>query len=244
MSDIISGRNSVIEALKAERSINRILLAEGIEKGFAAQVVALAKQSGIPYIFTSREQLEKIAGIDNRGIVAEVAAATYAAIDDMLVLAESQNQPPLIVLLDDIEDPHNLGAIIRTALGAGAHGVVIPKRRAAGLNQTVAKVSAGASEYLPVARVANLGNALTELQKAGLWVVAADISGQKFWDIDMSGPLAIVLGSEGKGISPLLKSKCDFVASIPLAGPVNSLNVSAAAAIMLYEAVRQRIKTR
>lgn len=239
-SEVICGKNSVLEALRSSRQINQVLLAEGLEPAFANQVIELCRAKAVPYKFAGRNQLEKTAGPDNRGVVAEVAAASYVEISEMLAAARAEGQAPLLVILDGVEDPHNLGAVIRTALCAGAHGLIIPKRNAVSLNQTVSKVSAGAIEHLPVARVSNLVQTVEELKKEGLWVVAADMDGQRLWDVDMSGPLVIVLGGEGRGISPLLRSHCDFVASIPLMGAVSSLNVSAAAAVMLYEALRRR----
>jgi|GEM_PF-322060 len=241
-TEVICGKNSVLEALKSSREINRVLLAEGLEPAFARQVIDLCRGRAVPYRTVGRNHLAKIAGEDNRGVVAEVASASYVEVSDMLAAAQAAGQSPLIVILDGVEDPHNLGAVIRTALCAGAHGLVIPKRNAVSLNQTVSRVSAGAIEHLPVARVANLVQTVDELKKEGLWIVAADMNGERLWDVDMSGPLAIVLGGEGRGIAPLLRSRCDFVASIPLKGAVSSLNVSAAAAVMLYEALRRRQK--
>ncbi len=240
MAEIISGRNSVLEALRSEREINRVWFADHLEQGFGQQIMALCKERGIPFSKVDKLQLQKIGGDDNRGVVAEVASAAYVEVEDILALAAHKNEPPLVVILDEVEDPHNLGAIIRTALCAGAHGIVIPKRRSASLNQTVAKISAGAVEHLPVARVSNLCNAVDCLKKQGLWIVGADMDGQTLWDLDLSGPLALVMGSEGQGISKLLKSKCDFIASIPMSGPINSLNVSASAAVLLYEIKRSR----
>lgn len=238
--EVICGKNSVLEALRSSRQINQVLLAEGLEPAFASQVTELCRAKAVPFKFVGRNQLIKIAGEDNRGVVAEVAAASYVEVSEMLDAARAAGQAPLLVILDGVEDPHNLGAVIRTALCAGAHGLIIPKRNAVSLNQTVSKVSAGAVEYLPVARVSNLVQIVDELKKEGLWAVAADMDGQSLWNIDMSGPLVIILGGEGRGISPLLRSHCDFVASIPLMGAVSSLNVSAAAAVMLYEALRRR----
>ncbi|MGI5892317.1 MAG: 23S rRNA (guanosine(2251)-2'-O)-methyltransferase RlmB [Bacillota bacterium] len=240
MSEFICGRNSVIAALKSEREINRVLIAQGVDRSFSAQVVALCKKRGIPYVITNRLQLEKIAGADNRGIVAQVAAIKYVEIEDILALAAERKEHPLVIVLSEVEDPHNLGAIIRTACCAGAHGIIIPKRRAASVNHTVDKVSAGAVAYMPVARVANLTQAVRELKKAGLWVVAADMMGGDYRDVDLSGPLAIVMGGEDKAIGPLLLKECDFVARIPITGEISSLNVSAAAAILIFEAINRR----
>ncbi|MDO4582231.1 MAG: 23S rRNA (guanosine(2251)-2'-O)-methyltransferase RlmB [Bacillota bacterium] len=240
MPEIISGRNAVIEALKAGSTITQVYVADKCEPPFAAKISQLCRDHNVPLKRVPKQQLERMAGPDHRGVAAELAAAVYVELDDILQRAASAGQPPLLVMLDGVEDPHNLGAIIRTALSAGAHGLVIPKRRAASLNATVMKTSAGAAAYLPVARVANLNQAAAQLKAAGCWLVAADMDGQPLWETDMSGPLAIVLGGEGSGVSPLLKKNCDIIASIPMYGAVSSLNVSAAAAIMLYEAVRNR----
>lgn len=240
MTDILCGRNAVLEAVKSGRPVNKVLLAEGGEAAFQAAVFKLCKERGIPCRKLPKQQLTKLAGPEHHGIAAELAAAEYAEISDMLALARERGEDPLIVLLDGVEDPHNLGAIIRSALCAGAHGLVIAKRRAAALNQTVMNTSAGAAAYLPVARVANLNQALQELQRAGCWAAAGDMDGAPLWSCDLSGPLVLVLGGEGQGISPLLKKNCDRTAAIPLKGQIGSLNVSAAAAVLLYEAIRQR----
>ncbi|MEG2212837.1 MAG: 23S rRNA (guanosine(2251)-2'-O)-methyltransferase RlmB, partial [Clostridiales bacterium] len=213
---------------------------ENLDRHISGQITALSAKRNIPYRKISPKQLDQIAGENNRGVAAEAAARNYVELDDILQAAAEQQEDPLLVILDDIEDPHNLGAIVRTALAAGAHGVIIPKRNAAPLNATVSRTSAGAINYLPVARAANLNQTLQKLKAQGFWIVGGDMEGQPLWEVDMSGPLAIVLGSEGKGISPLLKKNCDFIASIPMQGQVGSLNVSAAAAILLYEAVRKR----
>ncbi len=239
MSELICGRNSVIAALKSNREINRVLIADGVERSFSAQVVALCRQRGVPYMVTDKRQLEKLAGSDNRGIVAQVAAIKYVEICDILTAAAEKNEQPLIIILSEVEDPHNLGAIMRTACCAGAHGIIIPKRRAAAVNQTVDKVSAGAVDYLPVARVPNLTQAVKELKKAGLWIVAADMQGEDYDKVDLTGPLAIVMGGEDKAIGPLLLKECDLVAKIPITGPITSLNVSAAAAILIFEVKRR-----
>ncbi len=239
--EYISGRNSVLEALKAGRSINRVLIGENINRSFAGEIEGLCKGKGIPFIKADKRVLDKLAGPDNRGIAAQIAPAAYISIEDILARAKAKGEEPLLIILSQVEDPHNLGAIMRTAYSAGAHGIIIPKRRAASLNQTVFKVAQGAAEYLPVARVANLVQAAQQLKQAGLWLIAADMNGDNFWDVDFSGPLALILGGEGKGIPPLLLKNCDFSAKIPMLGQISSLNVSAAAAILLYEAVKRRI---
>ena len=239
-TEIICGRNAVIEALKSGQAVNKVYLSDSNDPAFAAAIFKLAKARGIPCREMPKSQLQKLAGPDHRGVAAELAAMEYAEIADILALAKERKEAPFVILLDEVEDPHNLGAVIRTALCAGAHGVIIAKRRAAALNQTVMKTSAGAAAYLPVARVANLNQALKELQDAGCWAVAADMEGQSLWETDLKGPLVLVMGSEGKGIAPLLKKGCDYVASIPMQGNIGSLNVSNAAAIFMYEALRQR----
>lgn len=238
--EIIIGRNAVLEALKSGLAVNKVLLAENNEPAFSAAVFKLCQERGVPCRKLPKQQLVRFAGPEHRGVAAELAAVEYAALSDMLALAAARGEPPFLVLLDSVEDPHNLGAIIRSALVAGCHGVIIPKRRAAALNQTVLKTSAGAAAHLPVARVANLNQALDDLKQAGCWAVAADMDGAPMWETDLRGPLVLVLGSEGGGVSQLLKKNCDLVAAIPMRGSLGSLNVSAAAAVLLFEAVRQR----
>ncbi len=241
MSEIISGKNAVLEAIKSGMTINRVMVAEHIDEHFAGAVLRLCRERQIPVRRLPRQKLNQLAGPDNRGIAAEIASASYAEVEDILEAAASQGEPPLIVMLDGIEDPHNLGAIIRSAYCLGAHGVVIGSRRSAQVNQTVMKTSAGAAACLPVARVANLNQTLERLQKAGCWAAACDMDGASLWESDLSGPLVLVMGSEGSGISPLLKKHCDLVVSIPMAvNQVGSLNVSNAAAIVLAEAAHQR----
>lgn len=238
--NLICGRNAVLEALSSELSVNRVLIAEGLAGGFGVNVIKLCREQGVPYQIVPKTRLTQLAGPDNRGVACELAAFHYQELEVMLAAAAAQNEPPLLLLLDGLEDPHNLGAVIRTALCAGAHGVVIPKRRSAALNATVLKTSAGAASHLPVARVSNLAQTAEQLQKAGLWLAAADMGGQTAWQTDLRGPLALVLGSEGKGVSPILQKMCDLTVGLPLKGPVASLNVSAAAAALLYEICRQR----
>ena len=241
VSDYIFGKNSVLEAIKAGREINRLIIADNLDKRFVSEIIESAKNNSIPYVFQSKKQMEKFSEKNHQGLIAEVAAASYVEVEDILADAAKKEEDPLIVILSEVEDPHNLGAIIRTAYCAGAHGVVIPKRRSASLNQTVAKVSAGAAEYLPVARVSNLVQTVEKLKKEGLWLIAADMKGENLWQIDFKGPIAIVLGSEGHGIAPLLLEKCDYIAKIPIKGKISSLNVSAAAAVFLYEAMKTRL---
>ena len=236
----ICGKNVVLEALKSGRPLIRIIIADDLDRHVAGQIMRLAGEANIPYRQVDKKQLANIAGENTRGVVAEAAACDYVELADILETAAKQSSPPMLILLDDIEDPHNLGAILRTALAAGAAGAVVPKRNAAPLNTTVLRTSAGAVNYLPVARVSNLTQTIEYLKKEGFWIIGADMQGQNLWQVDMSGPIALVLGSEGKGLSPLVRKHCDFIASIPMQGQVGSLNVSAAAAILLYEAVRKR----
>ncbi|NLF80223.1 MAG: 23S rRNA (guanosine(2251)-2'-O)-methyltransferase RlmB [Clostridia bacterium] len=240
MAEIISGKNAVLEALKGGLPINKVWVAENIDEHFAGAILRLARERGIPVRRLPKARLTQLAGPDHRGVAAEAASVEYAALADILAAAELAQQPPLILLLDGVEDPHNLGAIIRSAHCLGAHGVVIAKHRSAQLNQTVLRTSAGAAALLPVARVANLNQALQQLKDAGCWTVAVDMGGDDLWSGDLGGPLALVLGGEGSGISPLLKSNCDFCLSIPMSrGEIGSLNVSNAAAIVLAAAARQ-----
>ena len=238
--EILCGRNAVTEALKSGRSVNKVWLADNNDPAFAGAVFRLCQQRGVPCHKLPRRKLDQLAGADHRGVAAELAALEYVEPADILKSAAEKGEQPFVILLDSVEDPHNLGAIIRSALCAGAHGVVVPKRRAAALNQTVIKTSAGAANYLPVARVANLNQALDQLKQAGCWAVAADMDGEEMWGLDLTGPLVLVLGGEGAGVSPLLKKNCDLVASIPMQGPLGSLNVSNAGAVLMYEILRQR----
>ena len=236
----ICGKNAVLEALRSGQSLNRVILADNLTGSFGAQVIKECRETGVPFQHVPRAKLAQLAGADNRGVACEVAAFSYQEVESMLALAEAKGEAPLILLLDGVEDPHNLGAVIRTALCAGAHGVVIPKRRSAALNATVLKTSAGAAAHLPVARVSNLAQTAQFLKEQGLWLAAADMQGASVWQADLAGPLAIVLGGEGKGVSANLLKQCDFTVALPIKGAVNSLNVSAAAAAILYEVCRQR----
>ncbi|NDL68208.1 23S rRNA (guanosine(2251)-2'-O)-methyltransferase RlmB [Anaerotalea alkaliphila] len=239
---VIEGRNAVMEAFKANRSIDRLFLLdqENLD-GPIKKIVSEARKRGIITKFETKERLDQLTGgAKHQGVVAFVAAYDYVELEDILELAREKGEPPFLVILDGIEDPHNLGAILRTANIAGVHGVVIPKRRAVGLTATVVKTSAGAVEYTPVARVTNVARTIEELKKEGIWTVCADMDGTRMYDIDMKGPLAIVIGKEGEGVSRLVKESCDFVASIPMKGQIGSLNASVAAGVLLYEALRQR----
>ena len=239
---LIEGRNAVTEALRSGRAVNKVYLADGDTDKALGRLAAMARDAGAVVVRIDRRKLNEMSPTGaHQGIIASVAAHEYATLDDILVLAEKRGQPPLIVLCDELSDPHNLGAIIRTAECAGAHGVIIPKRRSAGLTSIVAKTSAGAVSYVPVARVPNIPALLEQLQKEGVWVFGTAAEGtSELYSADLKGPAAIVIGSEGDGMTRLVREKCDFLVSIPMKGRISSLNASAAAAILLYEAVRQR----
>jgi len=240
MEEIIAGRNPVCEALRAGRPINKIYLARNLKPATAAEVSGLARESRVPVQRVEKQLLDRMAeGALHQGIVASVAPYQYADLDD--ILARLGARDPLLVLLDGINDPHNLGAIIRSADAAGAHGVVIPSRRAASVTPVVARASAGAVEFVPVARVTNMAVTMDMLKGRGIWVAGADpAADQLFWDAPLDGPLAVVVGGEDKGISRLVREKCDHLVRLPMAGRVNSLNASVAAALVLFEAARQR----
>ncbi|MCI8524431.1 MAG: 23S rRNA (guanosine(2251)-2'-O)-methyltransferase RlmB [Oscillospiraceae bacterium] len=239
---LIEGRNAVTEAIKSGRIINKVFLAAGAIDHGLAHIGALAKEKGAVVVSVDRRKLDQMSPTGaHQGVIAMAAAHAYAAVQDLLDLAAARGEPPLLILCDELSDPHNLGAILRTAECAGAHGVVIPKRRSVGLTAVVAKASAGAVEYLPVARVTNLTAAIRELKEKGVWIFGADAAGATLLhQADFRGPAAIVIGSEGGGMGRLVAEQCDFKISIPMKGRISSLNASAAAAILLYEAVRQR----
>jgi 23S rRNA (guanosine2251-2'-O)-methyltransferase len=238
----IIGRHAVYEALRSGREIEKVLFAEGVQRKGIQEMLMELKKRNIPFQFVPRLKLDQLAeGENHQGVIAHVAAYRYAEVEEILERARQKGQPPFLLLLDGIEDPHNLGSILRTADAAGVHGVVIPKRRAVGLTSAVAKTSAGAIEYVPVARVANLNQLVDELKEQGIWIVGTDLEAEQMYDeIDYTMPLAIVIGNEGKGISQLLKKKCDFLVRLPMLGQVQSLNASVAAGIFLYEVVRSR----
>ena len=239
---LIEGRNAVIEALRAGTAIDKIYIARGETDAALGHIACAARDKGIVVTEADRRKLDGMSRTkSHQGVVAVAAVREYAGVDDILSAAREKGEKPLIVVCDELSDPHNLGAVIRTAECAGAHGVIIPKRRSAGLTAVVAKTSAGAVSYLPVARVPNLTAALKGLKEQGLWVFGADAGGgTKLYDADLRGPAAIVIGSEGSGLGRLVREQCDFLVSIPMRGRINSLNASAAAAVVLYEAVRQR----
>lgn len=236
----IAGRNPVTEAIRAGRPIDKVLIQDGAG-GAADRVRKLALENGIPVETVPKKDIDKLAaGENHQGIVAFASSHDYASVDDILAAAEKSGEPPFIVVLDGIEDPHNLGAILRSAECAGAHGVVIPKRNACGLTETVSKSSAGAVEYVPCAKVTNIARTLDDLKERGIWIYACDMDGETYYKQDMTGPCAIVIGAEGKGISRLVKEKCDFTVSMPLMGKIQSLNASNAACVLMYEIRRQR----
>ena len=240
---VIEGRNAVIEALRAGTAIDKIYLAKGDTDSALGHIANTARANGVVVVNADRRKLDEMSRTHaHQGVIAVAAVREYASIEDIFQRAEEQGEAPLIVLCDERSDPHNLGAVIRTAECAGAHGVVIPKRRSAGLTAIVAKTSAGAVSHIPVARVPNLTALMKELQKRGVWIFGAEMNGTtSLYEADLKGPAAIVIGSEGSGMSRLVAETCDFTVSIPMKGKINSLNASAAAAILLYEAVRQRL---
>lgn len=240
MADMITGRNAVLEALKSDREIEKLIVAKGAE-GSIRKITGMAKDKKIPIQYREKAALDRIAGRNShQGVIAQVSEYTYCTLDDILRRAEERGEDPFIMILDGLEDPHNLGAVMRTAECCGAHGIVIPKRRSAGITETVAKASAGAVEYMLCARVSNIGQAIDQLKERGMWVAACDMGGKAYTEQDLTGRLAVVIGSEGTGISRLVREKCDFVVSIPMKGKITSLNASNAAAILMYEVVRQR----
>ncbi len=241
--DILYGRNPVLEALEANHPIDKIFLQEGLRHTQIGKIRNLAKERGIRYQMTDKRKLDQLTeGENHQGVVIFCAAHRYCALEDILKAAETKGEAPFVVLCDGITDPHNLGSIIRTANAAGAHGVIIPKNRSAALNATVSKVSAGAVEHMLVSKVSNLGQAIEKLKKAGLWIAGTDLSApQTHWESDLKGPIGIVIGSEGEGISRIVRNACDFLVKIPMIGEIESLNASVAAGVLLYEAVRQRI---
>ena len=238
--EVVAGRNPVTEALNGSREVERVFIADGAE-GSVSKIVAIARERGVIVDFVPKEKIDAMApGVKHQGVVAKVSEYKYAEMEDIFSKAEASGEDVFIIILDEIEDPHNLGAIIRTAECAGAHGVVIPKRRSASLTQTVALSAAGAIENVPVVQVTNLARTIEELQSRGIWVGAADMDGETYYKANITGPIAIVIGNEGKGVGRLVKEKCDFVLSIPMYGDINSLNASNAAAVLMYGIRRAR----
>lgn len=240
----IEGRNAVIEAIRAGRSVDRLFILDGCNDGPVSTIKREAKKRDIQVKFVERGRLDDMSTTGHhQGVIARCAAYEYADVSDILKRAEETEEPPFIIILDGIEDPHNLGAIIRSANLAGAHGVIIPKNRAAGLTATVARTSAGALNYTPVAKVTNISRTIDDLKKQGIWIACADMDGQVMYEHNLTGPLGLVIGSEGDGVSRLVKEKCDMVCSIPMHGDIESLNASVAAGVLMFEAVRQRMQT-
>ena len=242
--DVLIGRNAVTEALKSGRGINRLLVANGDREGSITEILALAREKGLIVQNVERSKIEAIAGgLRHQGVLAYVAPVEYAELEDILQKAAEKEEPPFLLLLDELEDPHNLGALLRTADAAGVHGVLIPKRRSCPLSSTVAKTSAGAVEYVPVARIGNIAQTIRKLKEQGMWVVGADMDGECDYDeANLTGPLVLVVGGEGHGIGRLTKENCDFLVRLPMKGRINSLNASVAGSILMYEAMRQRLK--
>lgn len=241
--NIIEGRNAVLEAFRSGKPIDKLFVLDGCQDGPVRTIVREAKKHDTLLQFVSKERLSQLSETGrHQGVLAYAAAYEYAQVEDMLKLAEEKGEDPFLILLDNIEDPHNLGAIIRTANLCGAHGVIIPKRRAVGLTATVAKTSAGALNYTPVAKVTNLKKTMEELKEKGLWFVCADMDGETMYSLNLTGPIGLVIGNEGEGVSRLVKETCDFVAGIPMKGEIDSLNASVAAGVLAYEIVRQRLK--
>ena len=238
----IEGRNAVLEAFRSGKTIDKLFVLDGCQDGPVKSIIREAKKKDTIINFVDKERLDRLAGTGHhQGVVAQAAAYEYAEVEDILKAAKDKGEAPFIFILDEIEDPHNLGAIIRTANQAGAHGVIIPKRRAVGLTATVAKTSAGAINYTPVAKVTNISKTIEDLKKQGMWFVCADMDGTTMYDLNLTGPIGLVIGNEGSGVGRLVKEKCDFVASIPMKGDIDSLNASVAAGVLAYEIVRQRM---
>ena len=240
-SDVIAGRNPVSEAIRSNRPIDKIMVARGEKSGAVVGILAKAREKKIPVKEVDRAKLDYLSGgAVHQGIIAFAAAKEYCSVDDIFACAENRGEAPFIIVLDELEDPHNLGAIIRTAECVGAHGVIIPKRRSVGLSYTVGKASAGAVEYMRVARVTNIANLLDDLKKQGVWIYGADMNGTDYTQCDMSGACALVIGNEGKGMARLVREKCDVIVSLPMKGHINSLNASVAAGILMYHALQGR----
>lgn len=237
----IEGRNAVLEAFRSGKTIDKLFVQNGCKDGPVQTILREAKKRDTIVNFVAKDRLDQLSQTGrHQGVIAVAAAYAYGTVEEMLKAAREKGEPPFLILLDNMEDPHNLGAIIRTANLAGAHGVIIPKRRAVGLTAVVAKTSAGAINYTPVAKVTNLSNTIAELKDQGMWFVCADMGGTPMYQLDLKGPIGLVIGSEGEGVSPLVKKNCDFVASIPMKGDIDSLNASVAAGVLAYEIVRQR----
>lgn len=242
MSEQIEGRNAVLEAFRSGKCVDKLFILDGCQDGPVRTIAREARKKDTIINYVSKERLDQLSETRaHQGVIAQVAAYEYSTVEDILAKAEEKGEPPFLLLLDNVEDPHNLGAIIRTANLAGAHGVIIPKRRAVGLTSTVAKTSAGAINYTPVAKVTNLVRTMEELKEKGIWFVCADMGGESMYRMNLTGPIGLVIGNEGEGVSRLVKEACDFTASIPMKGDIDSLNASVAAGVLAYEIVRQRL---
>lgn len=240
-TDLIVGRNAVREALRGGRPADRLLVASGASGGSLRSILALCREKHIPVKETDSKRLDELCGsVRHQGVALFAAAHEYASLEDVFALAESRGEPPFLVLCDGLEDPHNLGAILRSAEASGVHGVIVPERRSVSLSAGAGRASAGALEYVPVVRAVNLNAVVRELKERGLWIYAADADGQSCYETDMSGPAALIIGSEGRGVSRLLRENADFIVSIPMKGKINSLNASVAAGILMFEAARRR----
>lgn len=239
----IEGRNAVMEAFRSGKTIDKLFIQDGCHDGPVNSIVREAKKGDTIVSYVSKERLDNMSDTGkHQGVIAYAAAYEYATVEQIMEAAAAKNEAPFVFILDNIEDPHNLGAIIRTANLAGAHGVIIPKRRAAGLTATVARTSAGALNYTPVAKVTNISATIEELKKQGMWFVCADMGGEVMYDLNLTGSIGLVIGNEGEGVSRLVREKCDYIASIPMKGDIDSLNASVAAGVLAYEIVRQRMK--
>lgn len=242
-SHLIEGRNAVLEAFRAGRTVDKLYIQDGLRDGTISTILRDAKKRDVIVNFVSREKLDQMSrDKKHQGVMAITAAFAYSTVEDILAKAEEKGEPPFFFLLDEIEDPHNLGAIIRTANLCGAHGVIIPKRRAAGLTATAVKASAGAIHYTPVAKVTNIAKTITDLKEKGMWFACADMDGELMYRTNLTGPIGLVIGNEGSGVSRLVKESCDYVVSIPMKGDIDSLNASVAAGVLAYEVVRQRMQ--
>ena len=242
MSEQIEGRNAVLEAFRSGKCVDKLFILDGCQDGPVRTIAREARKTDTIINYVSKERLDQLSETHaHQGVIAQVAAYDYSTVDEILARAEEKGEAPFLIILDNVEDPHNLGAIIRTANLAGAHGVIIPKRRAVGLTSTVAKTSAGAINYTPVAKVTNIVRTIEELKEKGIWFVCADMGGETMYDLDLPGPMGLVIGNEGEGVSRLVREACDFTASIPMKGDIDSLNASVAAGVLAYEIVRQRL---
>ncbi len=242
MSEQIEGRNAVLEAFRSGKCVDKLFILDGCQDGPVRTIAREARKTDTIINYVSKERIDQLSETHaHQGVIAQVAAYDYSTVDEILARAEEKGEAPFLIILDNVEDPHNLGAIIRTANLAGAHGVIIPKRRAVGLTSTVAKTSAGAINYTPVAKVTNIVRTIEELKEKGIWFVCADMGGETMYDLDLTGPMGLVIGNEGEGVSRLVREACDFTASIPMKGDIDSLNASVAAGVLAYEIVRQRL---